>query len=90
MMARDGRDGLDDAIDDELSEWRPVMQSMIDPIQQALDEAAARGDSAAELIALLPDLLTSIDPDALHERLTRAAFAARLAASAGVTVKSGD
>lgn len=90
MMARDGRDGLDDAIDDELSDWEPVMQGMIDPIQQALDEAAARGDSAAELIARLPDLLASIDPDALHERLTREAFTARLAASAGVTVKSGD
>ncbi len=90
MMARDGRDGLDEAIDDELSDWRPVMQGMIDPIQQALDEAAARADSAAELIARLPDLLASIDPDALHERLTRAAFAARLAARAGVTVKGGD
>lgn len=77
-------DALDGLIDTELAQWQPVMEPMIDPIRKLLAEAAARGDTAAELLARLPDLLAQLDADQLAESLTRAAFTARLAADAGI------
>ena len=46
----------------------------------------ASGETAAQLIARLPNLLTQFNVDALAQALTRAAFTARLAAVAGVGV----
>lgn len=56
----------------------------IDPIRKLLLDAAARGETAAELLARLPDLLAEMDADPLAESLTRTAFAARLGAQAGI------
>ncbi len=77
-------DSLDTLIDAELAQWQPVMEPMVEPIRKLLADAAARGDTAAELLARLPDLLAQLDADQLVESLTRAAFTARLAADAGI------
>lgn len=86
----DGSDGLDAAIAQEMADWKLIMQGMTDPIQSAIDEALKDGLSAEELLAKLPDLLGKIPADELQERLTRAAFAARLLALAGVQIADKD
>jgi phage gp29-like protein len=60
------------------------MEPMVDPIRQLLLDAAARGETAAELLARLPQLLAQMDADPLADSLTRTAFAARLGARAGI------
>ena len=77
-------DALDALIDAEQAEWRPVMDTMVQPIKALLAEAHARGQSAAELLARLPELLAQLETDSLATSLTRAAFAARLAGDAGL------
>jgi phage gp29-like protein len=77
-------DALDQLIDAELAQWQPVMAPMVDPIRKLLADAAARGQTAAELLARLPELLAQMDADPLAASLTRTAFAARLGADAGI------
>ena len=77
-------DALDALIDAEQAQWRPVMDPLVDPIKALLADAAARGQSAAELLARLPELLPQLGADSLASSLTRVAFAARLAADAGL------
>ena len=77
-------DALDKLIDEELAQWQPVMAPMVDPIRKLLADAAARGQTAAELLARLPELLAQMDADPLADSLTRTAFAARLGADAGI------
>jgi phage gp29-like protein len=77
-------DALDTLIDAELAQWQLVMAPMVDPIRKLLADAAARGQTAAELLARLPELLAQMDADPLAASLTRTAFAARLGADAGV------
>jgi phage gp29-like protein len=77
-------DEIDALIDAELSQWQPTMTPMVDPIRKLLADAAARGQTAAELLARLPDLLAQLDADPLADSLTRAAFTARLGADAGL------
>lgn len=77
-------DALDKLVDSELAQWQPVMEPMVEPIRRLLADAAARGDTAAELLARLPDLLAQLDADPMAESLTRAAFTAHLASDAGI------
>ncbi len=53
---------------------------------RSIDEALKNGMDAEELLAKLPELLGNIPADELQEHLTRAAFAARLLALAGVQI----
>ena len=71
-------DALDALIDAEQAQWQPVMQTMVDPIRTLLANAAARGQTAAELLAQL-------DADPLAESLARTGFTARLAGDAGLS-----
>lgn len=77
-------DALDQLIDAEQAQWQAVMNPMVDPIRKLLFDSAARGETAAELLALLPGLLAEMDADPLAESLARTAFAARLGAQAGI------
>lgn len=77
-------DALDTLIDAELAQWQPAMEPMMAPIRKLLADAAARGQTAAELLERLPELLAQLDADPLADSLTRAAFTARLAADAGI------
>ncbi|MFA7269878.1 MAG: DUF935 domain-containing protein [Sterolibacterium sp.] len=65
-------------------DWQPVIAPMTDPLQAALDESHANGETADQFLARLPALLQSMDPTALTEQLARAAFATRLLGEAGI------
>lgn len=78
-------DALDQLIEAEQAQWQAVMAPMVDPIRALLADAAARGETAAELLARLPELLARMDADPLAESLGRTAFAARLGAQAGLS-----
>lgn len=79
-----GGDALDALIDEAMSDWKGMLQPMVDPLQAALDEAVARGDTADQFLARLPGLLEEMSPGRLLASLTNAAFTARLAGNAGV------
>lgn len=83
-------DALDAVIDAEMAEWQTLLEPMVSPLQTAIDEAVANGETAAQLLERLPALLDTMAPEALTAALTRAAFTARLGGVAGVpTVDDG-
>jgi hypothetical protein len=77
-------DPIDALVDEALSEWRPVMAPWMQTLQQALDDAIARGDTAEELLERLPELVAQLDPGALAELLAKLGYTARLAGQAGL------
>lgn len=77
-------DALDSLIQAEQDQWLPAMDPLVAPIRQLLSDAAERGQTAAEVLARLPELLPQLNADILADSLTRVAFAARLAANAGI------
>ncbi len=77
-------DALDAVIDTEMAEWQALLEPVVVPLQAAIDEAVAKGESAAQLLERLPALLESMSPEALAAALTRAAFTARLGGVAGL------
>lgn len=77
-------DPLDALVAAELAQWEPLVDPIAKALQAALDESAAKGETAAQFIARLPELLSQFDADALSQALTRSAFTARLAGVAGV------
>lgn len=78
------RDALDGLVREAMAEWEPLMAPLVQPLQAALDESAARGETAAELLERLPELLQTLDVQALETALTRATVTARLGALAGL------
>ncbi|MBF9263573.1 DUF935 family protein [Acidovorax cattleyae] len=77
-------DAIDALIDAEQMQWQRIMKPMVDPLRTLLADAAARGLTAAELLARLPEVLAEMDAGPLAESLARTAFAARLAADGGL------
>ncbi|MCR6494801.1 DUF935 domain-containing protein [Thermomonas sp. S9] len=65
-------DALDELAGEALADWEAQLAPAADSLQALLDEAAARGASAAELIDILAQHLPEMNIDALAERLTRA------------------
>ena len=84
------RDALDDLVDAALADWEQTMNPLLAPVQSAIDEALARGDTAGELIARLPELLQRMDVGALDQALTKASFVAALGAAAGLSTDPAD
>ena len=77
-------DALDELVDGALADWQPLMAPVAQKLQALLDEAVARGETAEQLLQRLPGLLAQLDADAMADSLTRATFAARAGAVAGV------
>lgn len=77
-------DALDELVDGALADWQPLMAPVAQKLQALLDEAVARGETAEQLLQRLPGLLAQLDADAIADSLTRATFAARAGAVAGV------
>ena len=77
-------DGIDVLVEEALADWQPAMKPFADPLQAALDASQAAGETAAQFLDRLPDLLAQMDPAQLHALLTKAASTARLAGNAGV------
>lgn len=80
-------DAIDDAIEQEAADWQPLLNPMLAPVRTVIEEAIARGESAAAILARLPALLDEMDAAPLADALTRAAFAARLAGEAGLDLE---
>lgn len=83
-------DALDDLVAGELQDWQPLVTPMLAPLQAALDQAAAQNETAAELLARLPEVLNLMESTALQESLARSAFMARLGGLAGLPLEAGD
>lgn len=77
-------DALDQLVTDALGDWQPLMSPFVQRLQALLDDAAAKGETAQQLLDRLPQLLQELDADPLQGALTQTAFAARLAANAGI------
>ncbi len=77
-------DAIDALVNAELEQWQPMMSPAAGELQRIIDESVAAGETAEQLIARLPAMLASTDVDALAQALTRSAFTAHLAGSAGV------
>lgn len=77
-------DALDAVIDTEMAQWQTLLEPMVAPLQAAIDEAVAKGETAGQLLNRLPALLDSMAPETLTAALTRAAFTARLGGVAGI------
>lgn len=80
-----GMDAIDVLVAEALGDWQGMLAPMVDPIQRALDEATAAGETADEFLARLPALLEQMNPGALLKALTKAALTSRLAGNAGVS-----
>lgn len=77
-------DALDALINAELTDWRPLMNPMVAPLQAAIDQSFELGETAQQLLDRLPELLQQMKADALADSLARAAFTARLGGIAGL------
>lgn len=78
------RDALDHLVDDALGDWEPLMSPIAAQLQALLNDAAAKGETAQQLLDRLPQLLAELNVEPLQEDLARTAFAARLGANAGL------
>ena len=78
------KDAIDELIQQELDQWRPVMAPMVAPLRQLLQDAARRGLTLEQVLQELPQALPEMDTAALTESLTGTAYATRLAAEAGM------
>lgn len=79
-----GPDAIDRLVNAELSQWRQAMEPMTAPLQALLEQAAAEGLTARQLLDRLPKALDDATTLELTQALTRTAFAARLGAASGV------
>lgn len=77
-------DAIDLLVEAEQAQWQQIVDPMIVPLRTVLAEAAERGLTAAQLLELLPEVLQQMNAGPLTESLARTAFAARLAAEAGI------
>lgn len=78
-------DAIDALVDDALDGWEPVLSPMVEPIVKLMQDAAAKGETAAELLARLPDVLGEMDTAALAGLLAKTTAAGRLAGNAGIS-----
>jgi phage gp29-like protein len=77
-------DPIDALVAAELAQWQPLVDPIAKTLQAALDDSAAKGETAAQFLARMPELLSQFDVDALSQALTRSTFTARLAGVAGL------
>lgn len=71
------KDEIDALVDAALSDWQPLLDPMLEPVQAFLDAAGRAGLTAGEVLERLPELLALMDSGDLADSLTRTTFAAR-------------
>ena len=79
-----GVDAIDVLVAEALGDWQSMLAPMVDPVQRALDESIAAGETVEEFLGRLPGLLEHMNTGALLKALTKAALTSRLAGNAGV------
>lgn len=80
------RDAIDVLVDEALADWQPLLDPMLAPIQELLTQAAARGDTAQQVLDQLPQLLQHMDTQPLQDQLSKASAISQAAGSAGIEV----
>lgn len=70
-------DAVDQAVEDQASDWEPLMTPIVDPIKKLLDQVT----TLQELRDRLPELLQHMDPAELVKRLGALGFNARVASA---------
>lgn len=78
----DGLDAINDAVLED-DGW-VLIEPLLAPMQAAMAEATAKGETAAQLLERLANILPEMDGSALTSALARSAFAARLAGQGGL------
>ena len=78
------KDAIDELIQQELDQWRPVMEPMVSPVRDLMQRAADQGWTAQQLLDELPKILSQMDDSELMAALLRTSFAARAGAAAGL------
>lgn len=73
LNAEQGQDAIDQLSEEAQQDWRPLLQPVLDPLQQLADDA----QDFEEFRARLPELLEEMDNSELVERLAKFAFRAR-------------
>jgi phage gp29-like protein len=76
-------DAMDELVAQEMADWQPMMDPLTKPLERFLEEAAAQGLTAAQVMQRIPAMLADMDTGALTESLTRTAFAAAAGGEAG-------
>jgi phage gp29-like protein len=76
-------DPLDPLIEAALADWRPALSPLVQPLVDALARLGPDA-TAADALALLPEMLPDLDPDALADLLARATSTGRIGGAAGV------
>ena len=82
----DTLDAIDILVNEATSQWQALLDPMLAPIEQLLAQAAARGQTAQQVLDNLPQLLQAMDASPLHHSLTQASFVAGMAGSNGIEV----
>lgn len=82
QAAPEPRDAVDVAVAEELAEWQPLVDPLIEPVRRLLAECA----DLDEFLRRLPEAVAGQDVAALTEHLARLAFAARLAGETGAAL----
>lgn len=76
------RDAIDDLVDEQVAQWRPMLAPLVGPLMAELDAALASGMTLAGFRHRLPDIVKQMDTRPAAERIGRAAFSVRLAGEA--------
>ena len=79
----DDNDEIDDLAAEELADWEPVLQPIVDPIAELIDDALAKGQTLEELRGRLAELLDTMDVGDLVQALSIATIKARGLGDAG-------
>ncbi|WPZ33216.1 DUF935 domain-containing protein [Thalassobaculum sp. OXR-137] len=74
-QARGDRDAVTELADEAIDDWRPMVEPIVDPVRQLLEDVT----SLEELRDRLPELIEEMEPDEVITVLAQAGFAARLA-----------
>jgi phage gp29-like protein len=73
----DQADAVDDIVDEQLAEWEPVVDSLVSPVGDLIDELVQQGGTLQDLLARLPEIYPDANDDRLITELAQAMFKAR-------------
>lgn len=79
-------DAIDRAVEDELADWQPMMDPVLQPIFDLVEGAA----SFEEISARLPEIYGDMDVSKVRETLSRLTFATEVATRAGAELDGND
>ncbi|KZB51114.1 DUF935 domain-containing protein [Thalassospira xiamenensis] len=86
QFAERNPDTIDRAIEDELADWQPMMDPVLQPIFDLVEEAA----SFEEISARLPEIYGDMDVATATDKLQKLTFAVEVATRAGAELDGDD